>query len=131
VKAIIDAINSVSVSPPTKLPVERVYYRFNEARLKPAGLQHASHLPRKEQIKAFKQFISDSYRRESDEYRAEMLAERDRLYQAEVKAYKDRKNWDGSDIAMNRYKFSMFPFTFTPDLTQLVALLRAFATYSA
>ena len=84
-----------------KLSVDRVYYRCNEHRLKPAALEYARHLPRSEQLKGFKEYISESWGRESEDYRGQMVAKRDEIYAAELKAHKNRKNWDASTDAMN------------------------------
>jgi uncharacterized protein YeaO (DUF488 family) len=100
------AIADVSVPAPTRMSVERVWYRLNEDRLKVSAWEHACHFPPNERMRAFKQFLQEAFKRETPEYQKEMQAQRDAIYAEELEAWKTRNQWDGSNEAMNVYVYS-------------------------
>jgi hypothetical protein len=84
------------------LTVERVWYRYNEDRLKTAAKEYTLQFPRTERIKAFSRFISESFAQESEDVKQKMKDERDDIYEEEMKAWKDRKKWDRGVNSLNK-----------------------------
>jgi hypothetical protein len=101
-QAVIKTLLDVGGTAPVRMPVERVWYRFNEDQLKSAAKEHTLHFPQRDRIRAFTKYISDSFDRESEVVKQKMKEERDAIYEEELKAWRERKNWDGSVTALNK-----------------------------
>jgi hypothetical protein len=101
-KAVIKTLVDVGSEAPTRLPVERVWYRFNEDRLKGAANEHTLRFPPRERIQAFRRYISDSFALETEATKQKMMEEREAIYDEEMKAWKERKKWDGSPESLNK-----------------------------
>jgi hypothetical protein len=104
------AIADVSVPPPTRMSVERVWYRVNEERLKTSAWEHACNFPVNERMRAFKQYLQEAFKRETPEYQLEMEVQRDAIFAQELQAWKTRSHWDGSKEAMNVYVSFLLTF---------------------
>jgi hypothetical protein len=89
--------------------VDRVYYRLNEDRLKDAALEYSARFAKSQQMRAFNQYIKESFAQETPKYRAQIQAQHDELFEAEQKAWCNRIHWDGSVNSLNKYvSFALF-----------------------
>jgi hypothetical protein len=101
-QTVIKTLMDVGGSAPVRMPVERVWYRYNEERLKAAAKEHTLNFPQRDRIRAFTKYVSDSFSREPESVKQKMRDEREAIYEEELKAWKGRKKWDGSVSALNK-----------------------------
>jgi hypothetical protein len=84
------------------MAVRAYYYRMNEARLKPSATLIATKYPAAERMSQFWRFITDSFDRETPEYKEQIKADNEAHYQVLLEGWKKRTEWDGTPDAMNR-----------------------------
>jgi hypothetical protein len=105
VDEVIRSISDISVPRPTRMSTHQYYYHINQERLKPAATLVAHKFPQKERMTAFWRYVSGSFANEADEYQSRMEKDNEAYYQMLLGAWKQRKEWDGSLAAQNKYNF--------------------------